>query len=339
MAALPGVVFGAAAKGWRPRIEAFSSLRTADRALFEGLIDYAGLFPPASLSMADAALEYRTARREGHSWMLGRFICTASRLEELAGLLMTSMTAGEEPWPVSVILDGDVARAAVTAHSFDAEMEPAAQIALLEVPLPQEVSDGRTIEDSVEAADSTVTAAMTVSPIAMPFFEVKLSDQWRPGIGNAVTALARHRVSTNRPLGAKLRCGGVAAEAFPSPEQVAEFILACVEHDLPFKATAGLHHPVRHHDPDLGVMRHGFLNLLAATAFARAGFDRAQLLEVIDETDPAAFAVTAAAASWRDHRVRIGDLTRVRDQFAAYGSCSFSEPVDDLVALGMIADS
>lgn len=289
--------------------------------------------------MADAVAEYRLARRGDHSWMLGRFICTASRLEELAGLLMTSMSAGEAPWPISVILDGEIGRAAVIAHSFDAEMEPAAQIALLEVPLPTEASDGRFHEAAAEIVEPTVTAAMTVSAVAMPFFEVTLSAQWDPGVRSAIAALANRRRAIHRPLGAKLRCGGTVAEAFPTPDQVVEFILACVEHALPFKATAGLHHPIRHHDPELGVMRHGFLNLLTATAFARAGFSREQLLDVVGETDPAAFALTAAAASWRDHRVRVGDLTRVREQFAAYGSCSFAEPVEDLAALGMISAS
>ncbi|MCP3974385.1 MAG: hypothetical protein GY720_07825 [bacterium] len=331
------MVSGSGVTGRRPHIEAFSSLRTADRALFEGLIDYAGLFPPASLSMADAVAEYRLAREGAYSWMLGRFICSAGRLEELAGLLMTSMSAGEAPWPISVILDGEIGRASVIAHSFDAEMEPAAQVALLEVPLPAEAGDGRSRGAAAQIMEPTVTAAMTVSAVAMPFFEVKLSAQWGHGIRNAIAALAKHRRIIRRPLGAQLRCGGVVPEAFPTPDQVVEFVLACVEHDLPFKATAGLHHPIRHHDSELGVMRHGFVNLLTATAFARAGFDREQLLEVVGETDPAAFALTTAAASWRDHRVRVRDLTRVREQFAAYGSCSFAEPVEDLAALGMIS--
>lgn len=85
-------------------------------------------------------------------------------------------------------------------------------------------------------------------------------------------------------------------------------------------------------------MRHGFVNLLMATALARSGFTGDQLLAVVAETDPAAFSLAAAGVTWRDHTVRVGDITRVREQFAAYGSCSFAEPVEDLVAMGMIAD-
>lgn len=318
-------------------IEAFSQLRTANQVLFSGLIDYAGLFPPASLSMADAATEYRRARRGPHSWLLGRFICPATRLEELGGLLMSTMSAGEKPWPISVILDGDVARAAVAAHSFDAEMDPAAQVALLEVALPSEASDGRPPDEAAVTIAPVVTAAMTASQVALPFFEVAVGESWQAGIPNAVAALAQRRQMIHRPLGGKLRCGGGAPEAFPSSEQVAAFIMSCTALDLPFKATAGLHHPVRHYDAEVDVMRHGFLNLLVAAALARSGFTIQEVTTVVDETDPAAFSLAAAGLSWRGHRVRVGDLGRTREQFAAYGSCSFDEPVADLVALGMVA--
>jgi len=321
-------------------MEAFA-IRTADRALLEGLIDYAGLFPPAALSMEEAVAGYRDARSGPFAWLLGRFICTASRLEELAGILMMSMQAGELPWGISVILDGDVAAASVIAHTFHAEMEPAAQVALLEAPLPASVSDGRPVNEALEAARPVVAAAFTASVTAMPFFELKpVADQggWDRGLSNGVRAIAALGAAANRPVGAKIRCGGVVRDAFPEPEAVVAFIAACVEAGLPFKATAGLHHPVRHRDTDLGVMRHGFLNLLFASALARQGSSRAVLLAVIEETDVAAFAVTSSSATWRDERLGVGRLTATREQFAAYGSCSFDEPVTDLIEMGILRE-
>lgn len=306
--------------------------------LFAGLIDYAGLFPPASLKLDAAIAEYRSARRGPYRWLLGRFIITATTLEELGGRLMTTMTAGEEPWAVSVILNGDVAASAVAARAFDAEMEPAAQVALLEVPLPVEVSDGRGTDAAYDAAAPAVTAALTASAAATPFFEVKLGAGGAAGIAAAAGAVSQHAATTHRPMGAKLRCGGVEAAAFPSAEQVVQFISACTERGLPFKATAGLHHPIRHRDDDLGVMRHGFVNLLVTTALARQGVAPGELQDVVEETDPAEFRLAAAGITWRSHTVRVGDLARTRGQFAAYGSCSFAEPVEDLIGLGMLRD-
>jgi hypothetical protein len=216
-------------------------------------------------------------------------------------------------------------------------MEPAAQIAVVETRLPSAASDGRLPSAAVEAIGPTVIAALSASPVATPFFEVAIGEGWDPGIRHAVTAISNHSSVVRRELGAKLRCGGVAADQFPSPEQAAEFIVACTECDLPFKMTAGLHHPIRHHDPALGVMRHGFVNLIAAAALANIGWDHERVLAVISETDPAAFALRAAGLSWRDIRIPVRDLARTRRRFAAYGSCSFSEPVTDLVALGMVA--
>jgi len=268
--------------------------------------------------------------------MLGRFICPASRLEELAGRLMLSMERDESPWPVSAILDGDPALAAVTAWSFDAEMNPGAQIALVEVPLPAAAGDGRQLPFATSLIDDTVTAAFTASHTATPFFEVPVGDGWESGIATVADALVHYRGIKNRRVGAKLRCGGLVAEAFPSSRQVATFIAECVARHLPFKATAGLHHPIRHHDRSLDVMRHGFVNLLAAAAFAHQGWSVDRLIEVVEEQDPAAFSVAAAGLVWRDESVRTGSLARTREQFAGYGSCSFTEPTADLLALGMI---
>ena len=86
-------------------------------------------------------------------------------------------------------------------------------------------------------------------------------------------------------------------------------------------------------------MRHGFLNLLAASALAGLGTPPERLVAVIEETDPVAFAVTVAGLRWRDIRVPVADLVRAREQFVAYGSCSFEEPVADLVRLGMVRAS
>lgn len=326
-----------AAEAHRRRIiDAISPLQTADRVSFDGLIDYAGLFPPALLSMEDAVAEYRRARHGPFSAVLARFICPASRLEELAGQLTKTMTSGERPWPVSAILDGDVAAAAVSARAFDAEMEPGAQIALLEVPLPLAASDGRAVAAASAEIAEMIEGAWVASPVATPFFEVQVGTAAEAGIPNALAALVEHRAIAHRPLGAKLRCGGATAAQFTSPEQVVAFIAACIRHRLPFKATAGLHHPVRHHDAELDVMRHGFLNLLTATAFAGLGWDRPRLQEVVEETDPTAFAVSVAGLAWRQHSVRVRDLRTARDHFVAYGSCSFDEPTQDLAALGML---
>jgi hypothetical protein len=138
--------------------------------------------------------------------------------------------------------------------------------------------------------------------------------------------------------GAKIRCGGVTADAFPPVEAVAAFVAACRDAGVPFKATAGLHHPVRHTDAATGFVMHGFLNLLAAAVLAHAdGLAEAEIAALLAEEDPEAFAVGPDGLAARGRFAGAAEIAAARrDLFVAYGSCSFGEPVEDLQALGVL---
>ncbi|RVX45294.1 hypothetical protein EDD27_8083 [Nonomuraea polychroma] len=129
-------------------------------------------------------------------------------------------------------------------------------------------------------------------------------------------------------VGLKVRCGGLAADAFPPVEHLAMFIKFCVDNDVPFKATAGLHHAIRHFDPSLGVDRHGFLNLALAVCEAVEGRDPAPALRTTDV----------------GHLVRLAQSVpeetakRARRLLVSYGSCSTITPVEDLRTLGLIEE-
>jgi hypothetical protein len=127
-------------------------------------------------------------------------------------------------------------------------------------------------------------------------------------------------------VGLKVRCGGLTAEGFPSVEHLGMFLRFCVEHDVPFKATAGLHHAVRHFDPSLGVDRHGFLNLMLAVCETVEGRDP---MPVLRSTDVGQLVRLAQAVPEETAK-------RARWLLVSYGSCSTSTPIDDLRTLGLI---
>jgi hypothetical protein len=139
---------------------------------------------------------------------------------------------------------------------------------------------------------------------------------------------------------AKLRTGGVKPEAIPSVVEVANFIRECAGRRLAFKATAGLHHPVRSEQPltyapdaPRAVM-HGFLNVFLAACFAWHG--RRAIEPVLEETDPSAFRFDDRA-HWRDWSLGAAEVEDARANFAhGFGSCSFEEPVRDLQSLGLL---
>jgi hypothetical protein len=139
-----------------------------------------------------------------------------------------------------------------------------------------------------------------------------------------------HKTAGDLPpgTGLKVRCGGAAAEDFPPVEHLAQFIKSCADNGIPFKATAGLHHAVRHFDPSLGVDRHGFLNLLLAVCEAVEGRDPTPVLR---STDVGRLVQMA-------HAVSDETAARARRLLVSYGSCNTTAPLDDLCALGLIEE-
>ena len=266
------------------------------RTLLTRLIDDAGLFPPARKPMERAVADHRAARQGPHSWMLGRFLCPVSRLDELAA------AGPDEEWEIGAIVDGDDWRAdldRVRAHP---------NVVVVEARKPPEA----VAAVAVEAEGRDV------------FLEVPARDP------RELTA-ALEDLAAAGGVGAKLRCGGLTPDAFPPDTAVAHFVRECLRLGLPFKATAGLHHPFRTRDEQIGVLQHGFVNLLAAAAFPQADAEA-----IVAETDAGAFSLTSAGLGWGAHAAGPLEAAEARARFTAYGSCSFDEPVEDLVAHGVL---
>src|ERR1039458_9485727 len=142
---------------------------------------------------------------------------------------------------------------------------------------------------------------------------------------------------------AKLRTGGLTPDAIPSPDAIADFLHRAAQLRLPFKATAGLHHPVRSLGPltyaadSPRAVMHGFLNVFTAAAFAWHGADRETVLAVVSEEDAGAFEFLDDELGWRDQRLSTAQVREARRNFAhSFGSCSFEEPVADLRDLGFL---
>lgn len=318
-------------------------MNSCTRALLEGAIDYAGLFPPAALSLAAAWAEYLDHRASSYGWMLARFVCPVGRLAELEPMLGT-LHAGQNPVGLSVLgrggdtLDEFVAATeddAATVAAFAAR-NPGASADLFEVKLP--AAGGAAV--AVEKAWKRLTDG-GATPVT-PYFEVDLLGDWRPRLPAAAAAVRdtdRKAVGPNR-VALKIRCGGLEAAAIPEPMAVAAAIATCRSLGIPLKATQGLHHPFRHHDDSIGAEVHGFLNLFSASVLAHAhDLPVRQLTEVVAEMDPGAFVFSEDRLAWREYEASADEIRAARTgALTSFGSCSFSEPRDDLAALGLITD-
>ena len=285
------------------------------RALVAGLVDYAGLFPPASLDMPAAAARYAEYRSSPDAWMLGRFIVPVTRLEELAAALPANADA---PWALGILVGDDVEADAARLRDFEAKYRERfiADVVELKASGAGRIAlAGRTF-----AADRGVTA----------YVELPYAEDPRALLVAVKTAGLR----------AKVRTGGVTADAFPTATQLARFIACCADVGVPFKATAGLHHPIRGehrltYQPDapLATM-FGFLNVFVAAALASGGATERELVDVLEERDAAAFTFSERELRWRERSISRSRIRQTRDAFAtAFGSCSFREPVDELQEL------
>ena len=278
-------------------------------------VDYAGLFPPAALDMPAAIAEYAAHREEPNAWMLGRFVLPASRLDEWTAA--APPTVEGNPWPLSVL-----------AASFD----PALRDAIVAF---NQRERGRAVIDTVEtraSAPREMPNASLTSGVAI-FVEIPIADD---------PALLLDAVR-GAGVRAKVRTGGTTPDAFPSAQQVARFIRRCVERDIIFKATAGLHHPLRaeyrlsyQDEAPTGTM-FGFLNVLLATMIAREGGVQKDIVAALEERDPAAVSASDEAVTWRGRAFKIASLRAGRTRsMTGFGSCSFREPVADLKTLGLL---
>ena len=304
--------------------------------LLTGLVDFAGLFPPASMDMASAVRAYAGYRSGKNRRYLGSFVVPAARLHEFASAVrdVGGSGGGDRPWPVSVLV----------SEPADADVER-----VLRFGSPA----GRGVGLEVVSMDAKAESVSTVERVssAVPddvwvAFEVPLSlaREERKAVLSAVKATGRM---------AKIRTGGVTAEAIPATSQVAGFIWDCARAGVAFKATAGLHHAVRAEqrltyapDSPRAVM-HGFANVFLAAAAAwgllldeDAGADvepPAAVAGILDERDPSAFVPEGEAIRWRRVVIPAADIARARGGLArSFGSCSFEEPMADLAALGWL---
>ena len=306
-----------------------SSADAVDAAgvLLPELIDYAGLFPPASLAMAASVANYDAYSRSEWNWILGRFIVPVARLgefdEAFAGLPASAHGTGFANWRLSVLLGSDPVADVARIREFNTRMAGSK-------------SGRRAAVESVEAKVGSGEDVRRLSGIIpgefTAYFEVPLSS-----CGECIAAVA----GCGRR--AKIRTGGETADKFPAPESVIEFIRLCAAANVPFKATAGLHHPLRsvHRFTDQpespsGLM-HGFVNVFLAAAFLRAGMETRSAVQLLDEESESAFRFDLDGVDWRQHRLDRREIGAARRSFAvSFGSCSFAEPIDDLRSLPIL---
>ena len=290
-----------------PRVSTVLNLHSSDPPgvppLLARLVDDAALFPPSVTNLVDAVHAHLTARHEPYAGVIGFLLCPISRL----GALVTALRKARPAQPVALSLIADTGLGGLPkAISTALDNPKLLDLRMIEVPAPSDVDSNWLVQLTEFVPDDVVRV---VEPR-------RGRPEWLAGVRRVAEA----------GCWPKLRCGGKSVESFPSVQEVADFLAIATATGQPFKATAGLHHAVRNHDESTGLTHHGLLNMLVGTAHAVSG---ASAQEALRCTDAAALAAEAGALSERSARV-------VREVFACYGSVSLTDPVAELVRLGLL---
>ena len=301
--------------------------------LLSEIVDYAGLFPPAALPMQQAVNNFAKYVESEQSWMLGRFVVPAGKLDEFesaANDLLPKSTIARG-WRLSALLppvdaenDGFLS-ALQKVHSFNRTHATS--------------DNGFALIDSLEVKANSINQINEIAAFELPEGECFVEIDHRNDPDEFIAALQQH---TGSGLRAKIRTGGVEPTMIPPSAEVARFITRCAQHKVAFKATAGLHHPIRNefpltYEPDAPcATMHGFLNvfLAACLAWESSGENENQLIDVLQSAE---VEMNDSGISVSGHQIDLSSIELVRSSFArSFGSCSFSEPVEDLSALGVL---
>lgn len=272
-----------------------------------GLVDDAAIFPPGNADLNDAASAYVDRRDTPSADLVGTFVLRDTDLPKVA-------VAPGVAFPVSVVVTGGAGQIAGPARACG---RSDLTLAGLEIALrdPDDLAgNARRVVAAVDAARVEGDLDEDV-PVYVELPAGEPTHQWLAAADEVASAELR----------LKFRTGGVEAHLFPAARELAAWIDAALDRETPFKCTAGLHHAVRHTSED-GFEHHGFLNVLLATRQAFDGAPAAEVVATLEQRDGAALAAGARAA----------DLAGARRWFTSFGSCSVSEPLDDLINLGLI---
>jgi len=269
-------------------------------SLFRGLVDDAAVFPPGSAPVPAAVVAHRQHREAWYSPLVGPLLVPADDIDELRPLLDPGERLG-----VGIIGEARQVASVLPVDFLDVRQ--------VEAPVAKRGEDP-------QPGLSSLLAIATAFPMLDLYAEVPLT--W--GLLSALDAMAEARAGGVR-VAAKFRTGGLAAELFPTPVELAAVICACRDRSLPFKLTAGLHRAIRHNDPETGFTHHGFLNILAAAMAAADGAEVVTVAERLGTTDP-----VPLIEAVRPRR------SAKRPLWTGFGSCSVVEPLGDLRALGLV---
>ena len=295
----------------------------------ESLIDYAGLFPPSELPFDDAISNYKSYSSSSDSWILNRFICPISKLNNLLPHL--SDFTSDKPLQLSILLTG-IFQDDRYINKFNEELNT---IKTFEEQYG-DVCKIESLEAKINAQNNNLNGILNILSTSIELFDNSVEIFLEPAITDFSLISNQISKSSIKNTQLKLRCGGVVPEAFISSKSIASVLSNCKNNGIKLKFTAGLHHPLRHFNEEMGTKMHGFVNVFgAALLFYANKINDINLIEALEDENPHNFEFKNSSFSWKNTTLAVEEIAILRKEaLLSYGSCSFNEPRDGLKNLG-----
>ena len=307
---------------------------TSLRTLLSESLDYAGLFPPAELSLETSIRNYLIYRSHPQSWMLARFVCPVARLTELDTLISKELPGGSIRLTVMGRSDKppDIPLLGFDGIAAGTEQNKRLRIEGFEARLPSAYAPS----DAMALIEAQEKRRPEHSAIAV-FLERPCKGMLIREFAQAANQSLANRKSAVR-LGWKVRLGGNDPSTIPSPHGLADFVVACREVGNNWKATAGLHQPLGAWDGGRRTFHFGFLSLFAATVLAHVHeLGAEQIEEILQETDIGHFRFDDDHFAWRNLSADNQQIAAARkNSLVSFGSCTFEEPIEGLKQLNLL---
>ena len=318
------------------------------------ILDYAGLYPPSSLSLNNAFHKYIQHTQSDYSWMLSKFVTGTNNLRDLQELVLSHDQA---PQPFLITA---VAAPSESLESFKNVIDSTKAIILdvvqsstkeikvpsLEIKLPETLFKNSDSQSILEAIEYVVDQLNTSEHLPHHmFFEISgftFDPNYSTLLVNALHQHSKNRDDSTQPSnsisGYKIRCGGVESFQFPPTEYLAKAISESAKSKVPLKFTAGLHHAVRHYNDSVSTKMHGFLNVFGATLLAHnTDLETADIQTLLEDENADHFLFTDKHFSWMDNSISLEEINILRSLYVtSFGSCSFEEPIEDLQELNLL---
>ncbi|WP_067509094.1 hypothetical protein [Actinoplanes sp. TFC3] len=269
--------------------------------LLAGLVDDASVLPPGVVTVPDAVNAHRKHAEAWYAPLLGALLVPAS---------LAAFEVSARGLSVGIINDSAIGALPLAVSKLRTSGAVVSQVEALVARRGEDPQPGLAALREIALGERELQV----------YAEIPLS--W--GLLAALDTVAETQAE-GLAIRPKFRVGGLAAELFPTPVELAAVICACRDRNLPFKLAAGLRHALRHTDPETGFTHHGFLNVVVASALAAEGGEVAEVAEALAATHPVP--LVEPARSRRDSP---------RPLCAGFGTVNVLEPLTELVRLGLV---